>query len=261
MCALAAGDESAAFGRAKSLRRLGQIDAPDGVSAADWSRFPELDAEGNVGVAEVAIDSKYPGSIIWVDFVKVGPAKVAVYLERGPHVIAASGGPAVASKIVDVSGWSQAELLAPAASGRWIAADVVVDRLRSGGRSADAMAVTEVLAITGAAYLVLLLDGGISEVWARDDSGAEFLARRRSDTQAIELIARAARPARAPDPERELLRESDLERRVREANKADRQKTKWWVYAAVIGAAIAGAGIIIVGDSGDDRQRFEIELP
>ena len=88
-----------------------------------------------------------------------------------------------------------------------------------------------------------------------------MLGRRRVDTQAVGLIAKAARPARAPDPDRQLLRETELERRAREAERADRTKTKWWVYAAVIGAAVVGAGIIIVGDAGDDKQRFEITLP
>ena len=111
ICALAANDESRAFERVASLRRLGQQTTPDGVSAADWARFPELDAEGNVGVAEWAIDAKIPGATIWVDFVEVGPAKATVYLTRGTHVIAAAAGGAVAASIIEVSGWSGVEML------------------------------------------------------------------------------------------------------------------------------------------------------
>jgi hypothetical protein len=261
ICALAAGDQTRAFERAASLRRLGQSAPPDGVSAEDWARFPELDAEANVGVAEVSIDSRVPGAEVWVDFKKAGPARTTVFLPRGVHVIAAAADGAVAASIIEVSGWSQAELLEPSRSGRWAPVDQLIDTIRTGERTASPETLSQIMSLTGARYLLLLLDGGISEAWERDARGAEMLGRRRSDAQSIALIAKAARPARAPDPDRELLRETAAERAAREAGRADREKARWWVYAAVIGAAVVGAGIIIAGDSGDDRQRFEITLP
>lgn len=261
ICALADGDRPEAYSRAMSLRALGQQAPPDGVSAADWAQFPELDAEANVPLAELVIDSKVPGATVWLDFVEVGPARATVHVARGAHVIAAADGSAVAASAIELSGWSQAEILAPARSGRWAAVDALIDQIRAGERRATAETIYEIMKITGAGYLVLLLDGGISESWARSGTEAQMLGRRRDDGQSVAMASKAARPARSPDPDRELLRETELERRVREAGQADRQKTKWWVYAAVIGAAVVGAGIIIVGDSGDDRQRFEIALP
>ena len=259
ICALAAGDEAEAFIRARDLHRLGQVDAPPGVSDADWARFPELDAEANVGLAEVVIESKLPGAEVWVDFVKVGPARATVYLDRRSHVIAASVGGAVAAKTIQVSGWSQIELLAPSPSSRWTAVNDLVDQIRAGKRVADARTLAELMAAAGAGYAVVLIEGGVSEAWIADQSGARMLGRRRSDAQAVDLVAQVARPGRAPDPDRELLRETEAERAARRGRKDG--KTEWWVYAAVIGAAAVGASIIVLSDVGTDRQRFEIVLP
>ena len=67
--------------------------------------------------------------------------------------------------------------------------------------------------------------------------------------------AQAAAHERAPDPTLPLVREP------RTKAKPDRDPTRWWVYAAIGGALVAGAAAIYAADAGDDHQRFELSFP
>ena len=75
------------------------------------------------------------------------------------------------------------------------------------------------------------------------------------------LVQDAERQRKQPgiDPDVPLLRESPEEREGRSGEGPSRQE--WWVYGAIIGAIVVGAGIVAANEFGDDTQRIEITLP
>jgi hypothetical protein len=265
LCAEAGNDPAAALVTAQTLRALGHTGPPPGIDAATWARYPELDATGNVQRAEVVIESEAPDAEIWVDYRRRGQAPVTLYLEQGEHVVAVAAGAAGAARHIAVTGWSHRETLSPApAAGRWARVATLVAAVRERRQAADAAGIGAILAAAGIRFGVVLTAGGSIEVWeAQEGESAVLIGRRRDIGQAVGLAAQAARPLRAPDPGEPLLRETEAERRARQERDKS-SSTRWWVYAAVVGAAALGAGIIILptlGDSGSDRQRFEITLP
>jgi hypothetical protein len=64
----------------------------------------------------------------------------------------------------------------------------------------------------------------------------------------------------APDPDRPLVVE-DV--RIRAAKKVaeGQEPTKWWVYATIGGALLAGAVVIYAHESASDTQRVELHYP
>jgi hypothetical protein len=66
---------------------------------------------------------------------------------------------------------------------------------------------------------------------------------------------------RAPDPDRPLLTEDAATRAARRADDAGDRPTKWWVYAAIAGAAAVGGTIILLHETGSDHQRVELHYP
>jgi hypothetical protein len=62
----------------------------------------------------------------------------------------------------------------------------------------------------------------------------------------------------APDPDRPLLTESPEERANRDPRKIP---TKWWVYAAILGAVATAVTIVYVHDSASDTQHLELHYP
>ena len=62
----------------------------------------------------------------------------------------------------------------------------------------------------------------------------------------------------APDPDRPLM----LDDGNHDKNgKLHDLPTKWYVYASIAGAVVAGAVIIFATDAGADRQRVELHQP
>ena len=260
-CAVERNDAAAALGLAQILRSLGQVDPPAGVDSQSWGLYPELDAAANVTLAAVTIESTPPGAEVWIDHVRRGVTPLSIHILQGGHLVAISAPQGIAAKTFTVEKWTHRESLTPRPTvGRWSNVAALVAKLRSGRRAADAGAIADVLALSGAELALVIVSGGTIEAWqAKSDKGARRLGQRRNAEQAAGLLART-RAERAPDPNVPLLRETDAER-VARANRDDKKPTKWWVYAAVAGAAAVGAGIIILGSSGEDRQRIEITLP
>jgi hypothetical protein len=67
---------------------------------------------------------------------------------------------------------------------------------------------------------------------------------------------------RAPDPDQPLLVETAADRRARDARgKEEDTPTKWWVYATVGAALLAGGVIIYSHETADNTQRVELHFP
>jgi hypothetical protein len=62
----------------------------------------------------------------------------------------------------------------------------------------------------------------------------------------------------APDPDRELLVEDP---KTRKALDDRNEPTKWWVYAAIIGAVAVGAAIVYLHDNESDVQHVDLHYP
>ena len=62
------------------------------------------------------------------------------------------------------------------------------------------------------------------------------------------------------DPDVPLLRESPEERAAHGTTEGP-SRQEWWVYAAIAGAILVGAGVVAANELGDDTQRIEIAIP
>ncbi len=258
-CAHERGEASAALARAQTLRALGLKNAPEGIDDPTWATYPELDGAANVTMAAVTVKSARDGDDIWIDHVRRGKSPLTVHIRQGQHVVASASKTESAAALINVNGWTHSESLVTTPTGRWSKVAALVGQLRSGKRSADASSIGEVMSLAGVDYALVMVSGGTIEAWRTRNGGAKRVGQRRDAAQAVELLADTT-ISRAPDPSLPLLRETEAEKAAR-TNADDDKPTKWWVYAAVVGAAAIGAGIIIFGPSGEDRQRFEITLP
>jgi hypothetical protein len=265
LCADREGQLDAAHAAASQLRALGETGSSL-VPAALWAKYPEIDAVVDRELVGLDIDADVAGAVIWVDFRKVGVAPVHVVLAAGEHVIAAAAG----SK----RGWAagtaiakQKSLRVPLedAAGPW--AEVAQ---RVAGWHGQRPAASELAWVLGRVHarIALVRSGDTIEAWAQ--AGRSEVPRLISGDKAAP-IGEASRVLgqvvaqvrswneRAPDPDRPLLVESTEDRRARGDRTA--RPTRWWVYAAIAGAAALGAGAIYLNDSASDRQRVELHYP
>jgi hypothetical protein len=117
------------------------------------------------------------------------------------------------------------------------------------------------------ARVALVRRGDSVEAWGR--IGLADKPHRLGGDDAVVPVAEAARLLglvaervkawndRAPDPDRPLL----VEDRAALLRNRREEPTRWWVYAAILGAVGASAAIILVHEVGSDRQRVELHYP
>jgi hypothetical protein len=263
LCADRTGDADAALHAAAMLRVVGG--SPD-VPADVWAKYPDVDTLLGHDLVPVEIVAAVPGAEVWIDFQRAGVSPVHATLAAGRHVIAAAAGAkrgwaagtavkaqaTVAVPMHDqasahaalarrIAGW-HGTLPAPAELGRaFTEADVRVALVRTGDR-------VEAWGRAGRAETPRRLGG---------DDGVGTLA------DAPRLIALVddrvtAWTDRAPDPDVPLLVEDPKPREG--AARAD-EPTRWWVYAALLGAVAASVTVLYVYDSSDDVQRVELHYP
>jgi hypothetical protein len=249
---------------AARLRTLGG--SPD-VPATVWAKYPAVDAIANLELVELEVTTEVPGASVWIDFQRAGASPLRVALPIGDHVIGAAVG--------TQRGWaagtavrSQTQLQVPLreVTGAW--SDVA---LRVSGWNGAVPPASELAWLLGRvdARIALVRRGNSVEAWGRP--GRTELPRRLGDPSAaapIEEIGRVlgvvvdrlrAWSAHAPDPDQPLLVDSPEDRAGR--RDAGERPTKWWVYAAIAGAAAIGGVIIYAHDSATDRQRVELKYP
>ena len=260
ICSLKGSNPTETLRWASSLRAVGQKTAPQGVSEEAWAKNPELDASTNINHARLSVQSQSPGARVFVDHQYRGVTPLTIHVRQGDHVVAIGNRGGAIATTISISGWTHTEVLDERTPrGRWGSVAVLVGSLQAKTRAADAAAISEVMTLSGAQAAFVIVGGGTVELWRKDAQGkATRIGQRHDPKQVVALLSKQSPRGStfAKDPSRPLLREDP-----RENKDTEERATKWWVYAAVLGAAAVGAGIIIAGQSGQDRQRIEISLP
>jgi hypothetical protein len=261
LCADRENQLDAAFRAASQLRALGgSADVPAGV----WAKYPEVDALANADLIEIEVKTEVAGAAIWIDFRQVGVSPLRIALPAGQHVLAAAGG--------GKRGWAAGRAVRTQKSvqipmydtaGPW---SELAQRIASwNGKLPAADQLAWVLARVNA-RVALVRHGDTVEAWGqvgraeppRRLGGDDGIAPLDDAPRVLGLAAERIRAwnARAPDPDRPLLVEP---RGARTA--AEERPTKWWVYAAVLGAAALGGILLIAEDRASDHQRVELHVP
>jgi hypothetical protein len=252
----------AALAAAGQLRALGG--SPD-VPASVWAKYPEVDVVSNRELVELDVDAEIPGAAIWIDFQKVGVAPVHVTLAAGEHVIAAASGAR--------RGWAAGTAVRTQKSVRVPLTDVAGSWSELAHRVASwhgqPPAPDELAWVLGRVHarIALVRRGNTIEAWGQ-------IGRAEAPHPLGDGVAPVGEVARvlgavtdrirswndhAPDPDQPLLVDTTA---VRGARKDEGEKpTRWWVYAAIAGAAAVAGTVIYVHDSASDRQRVELHYP
>jgi hypothetical protein len=267
LCADRGNDHPAAIVAAAHIRALG---GSADVDAKLLAKYPDIDALSNRDMMEVEIKAAVDGADVVVDFKPVGKSPVKIVLPTGPHIMAAASGtrrgtvtgtvvrkqPVVAIPMEDQAGkW--ASLAARIAS--WH------------GNLPKPKELAWVLREVNA-RVALVRYGDTVEAWGHAGEG-EPLRRLGNDDgirkldEAPALVALVADRIqtwsdRAPDPDQPLLVETPEERKKRGLLVDDKEEpTRWWVYATIAGAVVAGAIVIYAQDTRDNIQRVELTYP
>ncbi|MDX2090010.1 MAG: hypothetical protein SFX73_19290 [Kofleriaceae bacterium] len=263
LCADRSGDPDTALFAATHLRALGgTTDVPADV----WARYPEVDTLVDPESIPVEIVADVPGATIWIDFARAGTSPLKTTLRAGRHVIAAASG--------TKRGWAagtavKAQPLVPVAMHDQNGTYGALAQRVAGWKGTLPSPAELGLAFDAARVRVALVRKGERlEAWGR--SGKSEAPRRLGGDDGTGTLAEAARLValindrvtlwndRAPDPDVPLLVEDP--KPPRDGARAD-TPTKWWVYAALVGAVAASATVLYVYDSGDDIQRVELHYP
>ncbi len=263
LCADREGQIDTAHAAAQQLRTLGATGSAQ-VPAALWTKYPAIDVVANRTLVPLDITTDAAGAAIWIDFRPAGVAPLHVVLPAGAHVIAAASG--------SRRGWAAGTAIAKQKSLHVPLADAtgpwgeLAQRVASWrGQRPDPDEIAWVLTRVPA-RLALVRSGDTIEAWAR--AGAAEAPRSVGAAAPIDEAPRVlgrvvaevrAWTDRAPDPDQPLLVETGETRRAR-TDEAERP-TKWWVYAAIAGAAVLAGGALYLHDNATDRQRVELRYP
>ncbi len=264
LCADRLGDIDAAMTAAARVRAAGgSADVPVDV----LKKYPELDAIGNRELVPMTITAEVAGAEIWIDFKRAGTSPLDVQLLAGDHVIAAASG----SK----RGWaagtavkSQTALAVPMPdrAGTW---SEVAARVASWKGVVPSPADLGWVMAKVRARVVLVRKGTTLEAFGR--LGLAEAPHKLGGEDTESTVAEADRVIalvndrvhtwndRAPDPDRPLVLDDGRERD--RDGKLKNPPTRWWVYASIAGAVVAGAAIIYATDASNDRQRVELHVP
>jgi len=270
--ALLCNDQLGAFDRAQlAATRLRALGAKNEVPVDIWKKYPEVDTVIDREVIALEITADVPGAVIWIDFERRGKAPLKVLLPAGEHVIAA------ATKTR--RGWAagtavktQKQLAIPTMDQRGPSSEIA-RRVASWNGKLPAPAELGWAMSQVRARVVLVRRGDRVEAWGRlalaeaprrlgDDDG---VAKASDDTDVKRVLALVTDRVqgwndRAPDPDQPLLVEDPKDRRSFEVKDRD-GPTKWWVYAAIIGAVAGAAVLVYAQDTGSTVQRVELHFP
>jgi hypothetical protein len=263
LCADKIGDTNGATLAASRLRTLGG--SPD-IDAQLLARYPDIDAVSNREVVELDVHPEVAGATIYVDF---APATgTHLILPAGEHVIAAASKSRrgyVAGKAIPAQ--TSIDIPMPDQAGAYgaLAARVASwkGKLPSDAELADVLKTVH-------ARIALVRHGDTVEAFGH--AGLAQPLRRLGGDDGTRPLADVDRLAalvadrvqswndHAPDPDQPLLVD-DVRTRAAKKLAEGQEPTRWWVYATIGGALLAGAIVIYAHNSASDTQRVELHYP
>ncbi len=269
LCADRSGDHSGAIVAASNIRTLGGATE---VDAKLLAKYPDIDALSNRDVMEVEIKADVDGADVFVDFRRVGKSPVKLALATGPHIMAAAAGTkrgVVTGTVVRKQPVITLALQDQAGTWASLAARVASWHGNVPKPSELAWVMNEV-----DARVVFVRHGDVIEAWGHAGQGEPVRQLGKDDgvrslaeaNQLVALVADRVRTwsERAPDPDQPLLVETPEERaRSRAGLQVEEREepTRWWVYATIAGAIVAGGIVIFAHEAADDTQRVELRFP
>lgn len=267
LCADRAGDTDGALLAAQRLRVVGG--SPD-VPASVMAKYPEYDTTADRDLIDIDVTTASPGATLWVDFQPAGTTPAHLQLASGPHLIAAALGTQrgyVVGTVTRKQKTVPIELREMA--GRWSALAARVAGWHGKVPPADELAA--VLAEVNARVAVVR-HGDVIEAWGH--AGKAEPLRVLGGSDGVRSLGEADRLAaliadrvqawseHAPDPDRPLLVESEAERAKRgPRGELVDEPTRWWVYASILGAVLAGVAVVYVHDNASNTQHVELHYP
>ena len=263
LCADRAGDSDTAMHAAQWLRTAGgSTDVPKDV----WAKYPEVDAIVDRDTFPLEIVTDEPGAEIWIDFRPAGVSPLKTFVSAGEHVIGAGKG--------TKRGWGQGKAVKTQTRLHIPTTDQSAPSsgiaLRVAGWKGALPAPAELAAVLDLvnARVALIRRGNTLEAWGH--VGASEPPRRLGGEDGIGTLTEADRLValikdrvqtwndRAPDPDQPLLVEDPKDRK--RTGKAE-EPARWWVYAALLGAAAIGGTVLYLHDTADNTQRVELHYP
>src|SRR3569623_1245067 len=263
LCADKAGDANQARLTATRLRALG---GSTDIDATLMARYPEMDAAMGRELFELDIQPEVADAAVYIDFAPASSTHVVI--AAGEHIIAAGkgarrgyvAGPAVPSQ-------KQVAIPMPDQTGGNGALAARVASWK--GQMPSPAELGDVLQSVHA-RIALVRHGDTVEAWGHAGL-AQPVKRLGGDDGPRPLgdVARLAQLAadrvqawndHAPDPDQPLLVE-DVRTRAAKKLAEGQEPTKWWVYATIGAAVLAGAVVIYAHDSASDTQRVELHYP
>jgi hypothetical protein len=262
LCADRAGESDVAMRAAQRLRVVGGSPA---VAPSLLDKYPEVDALPNVEPIEVDVTTEVPGSVVWLDFARVGTSPVHLALSPGEHIIAAAAGER-RGFLVGRPIRKQPKLVIEMADQTSPLASIAAVIASWHGVVPAGPGVGEVLDKLGV-RAALIRHGDVVEVWGHAGRaeparllGGEDGTRTLADAdRAAALLADRVETwnAHAPDPDQPLLTED----RTIVATKHETAATAWWVYAAIGAALVAGAAVVYAHEAGGTTQEIVVHYP
>jgi hypothetical protein len=260
LCADKNGDANAATLAASRLRTLG---GSSDIDASLMARYPDIDAVSNREVVEVDVTPEVADATIYVDF---HPASgTHLVLPAGEHVIAAASG-ARRGYVAGPAVRAQKSVAIPMPDQAGESGAIAARVASWHGQAPAAAEIASVLTLAHARVAVLR-QGDFIEAWGHAGPTQPVLRLGAQVPLAdIDKLASAvaervqAWNVHAPDPDQPLLVE-DMRTRAAHKKAEGQEPTKWWVYATIGGALLAGAIVIYAHESASDTQRVELHYP
>lgn len=262
LCADRDGARVPAQGFADRLRALGGAPA---VPAEVWERYPALDAGSELALSTWDLrgqDGSLDGAEVWLDHRRVGKAPMTLLVSGGGHVLGLARGTERAGLVfLDAGGGSITLSIGLRDFASPYAATAATVRRWQAGAPVRAADVAAAVAPLDARIAIVLEGDSRATVWAVRAGGETAQLADGDATRPAELTA-AIDAGLAGGGEPALLTDADVvDDALARANRGSKRPTPWWVYAAIGGAAAAGAAAIWALDAGEDRQRIVLTFP